>query len=108
VKLNILYCLLFISLILSTACENQASDKEDKVVTGESLYLQHCVICHGKDGQLGAAQAKNLAVSNLSKEESLAFIKKGSPQMGMPAYENRMNAEELNALNDYVIGLRKE
>ncbi len=75
---------------------------------GERLYLQNCSICHGKDGQLGAARAKNLATSTLNEAQSLQAIQKGSPKMGMPAYEKRLNPEQLQALNTYVMSLRKK
>jgi len=84
--------------------QNTTQGPEDR---GQVLYNQNCTSCHGTDGKLQAAGAKDLSISTLSAELTLQAIEKGSPQLGMPAYGLRLKPDEIQALSDYAIKLRK-
>jgi mono/diheme cytochrome c family protein len=74
--------------------------------SGESLFLQHCAICHGEDGQLGASGAKNLTLSKLESNGIVQLIKKG--KNAMPAMKELLGTEENIALvTSHVMKLRK-
>lgn len=105
-KVNILLVTSLFSIMLVFACKT--SGNSENISEGEAVYNKHCVICHGKDGQLGAAKAKNLAQSTLSLEETMQAIRQGSPQMGMPAYEKRLDVMQIKALTDHLMSLRTE
>lgn len=94
------------AILLILACESGGAGNSENISEGEAIYNKHCVICHGKDGQLGAAKAKNLAQSTLSLEETMQAIRQGSPQMGMPAYEKRLDVMQIKALTDHLMSLR--
>ena len=69
---------------------------------GKTLFQKKmCLACHGKEGQGGGAgpPLKNLGKS---KEEVIAFLKKGSPKM-RPV---KGTDEELSAIADYVMSLK--
>lgn len=105
-KINFLLTVFLSTIFLTLACENNRVGDSENISEGELIYNKHCVICHGKDGQLGAAKAKNLATSTLSLEESMQAIRQGSPQMGMPAYEKRLDVMQIKALTIHIKSLR--
>jgi mono/diheme cytochrome c family protein len=88
---------------------NQAPRLEQKGMTlpdpgdnplGKEVYVTHCKLCHGLDGQMGGSGAANLAISLLSEDEAKAVIAKGRNLMA--AYENRLSQEELDAVTRYI------
>lgn len=80
--------------------------KENVPVDGKTVYLNNCVICHGEDGKLGAAGAKDLSVSTLNDADVLIKIKQGGN--GMTAFQGMISDEEIKAVSDYVKHLRAE
>ncbi len=81
--------------------------KEGSVVAtsndGKALYEATCVSCHGTDGKLGLAGAKDLSSSVLTVEEIKEIILNGKGMM--PAAS--VNAEQASAIADYVNGSLK-
>lgn len=82
--------------------ENNTEKPENTIAL---LYETKCGICHGKDGNMGAGGARKLSESTLDKAAVQLQIAKGKG--AMPAFENQLSPEEISALADYVIGLRK-
>jgi mono/diheme cytochrome c family protein len=73
------------------------SEKYDSVVHGKALYATYCVTCHGPDGALGVAGAKNLAHSTLDRDATKDFIRKG--KNAMPGFgSDVLTEDELDAL----------
>lgn len=71
---------------------------------GEELYTKNCKICHGADGVLGLGGASNLKISTLTETEIVDVISKGRGNMS--AFK-QLNDQELEALKNYLITLRK-
>jgi mono/diheme cytochrome c family protein len=67
---------------------------------GRALYIQHCKLCHGVDGQMGGSGAANLAVSLLTVEEGIHVVTNGRNLM--QAYKERLSAEEIDAVVRYI------
>lgn len=84
----------------STEGFDRLSDTYDPIAHGAALYANNCVVCHGADGALGKAGAKNLQGSMLDKNEMAALILKG--KNGMPGFKNVINQDELDAVVAYV------
>lgn len=103
------YFLLLSIIVGLCACgvpENSTSlDMQENL--GQKVYIKNCVMCHGKEGNLNAMNARDLTVSMLSLAETEQAIAEGSPDKGMPAYGPRLSEEELTALTNYVMQLRK-
>lgn len=67
----------FAALSFSACNENKPSQQntssqiapQPKKINAQSLYMSKCVACHGADGKLGAAGAKNLAETKLLVDE---------------------------------------
>jgi len=66
---------------------------------GEKTYKQFCMVCHGKDGKMGASGAANLAESTLSMEEQIEIIKNGRNTM---AGFGMIGEEKVNAVAKYI------
>ena len=77
---------------------------EGAAVSGVALFEANCVKCHGNDGKLGLAGAKDLSVSTLNLTEIKTIIKNGKG--AMPKYD-ALSEAELDALAEYISGLKK-
>ena len=75
-------------------------------VDGKTIFESNCVVCHGADGVLGMSGAANLQTSKLPDEEVLNVITNGKNGT-MAAYKDKLSAEQIKAVADYVKTLRK-
>src|SRR5947207_3096480 len=77
-----------------------------KLADGEKSYAKNCAGCHGTDARgtdRGPGLAANRRVRSRSPEQLRAFIRKGAPGSGMPAFDLR--ADELDALAAWLHSL---
>ena len=73
--------------------------------TAQDLYIEHCSICHGSDGKLGAAGAKDLTQSKLSSVEVQKRIEKG--KNGMPPMKELLGSKKnITSMTEYVLRMR--
>ena len=79
----------------------QSSEPQDI----KKLYGNKCGICHGVDGSMQNAGAKDLSVSVLAREEIIHQIKFGKGTM--PPMNKVLDDATIEQLADYTIGLRK-
>ncbi len=86
------------------SCQNKSASKK---IDSKHLYDRECSICHGTEGVPSFKNAKNLQKSTLTDSEIKQIILKGSLQMGMPSYENRLKISEIDSLISFVKSLRK-
>lgn len=68
----------------------------------EAIYAQSCVGCHAADltGNLGPNSDISAVGSRLSEEEIRNVISNG--RGGMPAFQNQLSAEEIDALSAWL------
>ena len=69
----------------------------------ERLYADHCAECHGSDrlGGMGPALLpENL--HRLKREKAVQVIRRGRPATQMPAFEDRLNEQDIEALTEYI------
>jgi len=80
------------------------------------VYLKNCASCHGKDGKAQTSVAKKLGVKDLSQskltdEQIEQQIRDGRPadqnSAKMPAFKDRLTAEEIKSLVAVVKEFRK-
>ena len=98
-----------VALSLTSCNENKSPQQntssqtapQTKRINAQSLYMSKCVACHGADGKLGAAGAKNLAETKLSVDEVKHQIINGKG--AMPPFGNQLSEEEIQAIADYVL-----
>ena len=73
---------------------------------GKKIYKQYCVTCHGLYGDMGASGAHDLTASVLSAEERVAVITNG--RGAMTPFENLLDADEIAAVAEYSLELKKD
>lgn len=96
--------------LVTTSCKSNQSNANpssiDAVQNGELidaqvLYINNCVACHGIDGKLSAAGAKDLSVTALSTDEIIKQITIGKGVM--PPFGDKFSKDEIKAIAAYVI-----
>lgn len=105
---------LFVSLLLLSSCseekpvENTADQKKTKpeypVARTKMIFSGMCALCHGEDGKLAVAGAKDLSESTMTLEERIAMITDGKG--AMTPFKDRLSAEEIKHLAMYLESLR--
>lgn len=84
---------------------------------GASVYERSCAKCHGPDGKGDTGMGKkargegkkwpDLTQSKDDADKVLAIIRDGVPDTKMKAYGDKLSAEELGNVRDYVMSFRK-
>ncbi|MHB8874835.1 MAG: c-type cytochrome [Myxococcaceae bacterium] len=82
---------------------------------GADLFGKKCGTCHGKDGKGQTTMGKKLAVADLTDakvQDALAgeklekIISEGNTAKKMPAFKDKLSADELKAVVTFVRGLK--
>jgi len=86
--------------LLMSGCGAFAQD-----IDAEALYQQHCAQCHGEDLAGGNAQSMIDGVWQFGDSEGYIRrnIKHGITHLGMPAYEDTLNDDEIAAITDFIV-----
>ena len=71
---------------------------------GKLIFKQYCIVCHGADGKLAVSCAKDLSISELSKEERIQQVTNGKGLM--TPYKDILSAEQIANVVDYLEELR--
>ncbi len=93
-----------------SSCQSSSSDKTATAnlpldaAAVRSLYNMKCGLCHGADGRMNYAGAKDLSISTLSKPEVITQITEGKG--AMPPMKAQLTSEQIAAIADYVVTLR--
>ncbi len=75
---------------------------------GQSIFKTNCVQCHGNNGEgkvgpnLGDESYKNIR----KLEDILLVINRGAGGAAMPAWQNKLNSNEIVLVSTYVASLR--
>ena len=91
--------ILFLSVILRIPSPAVAADGRST----QELYIQHCAVCHHAQRLGGTGPAllpENL--KRLSREGAVSVITSGRPATQMPAFANRLNSKEIQALVEKI------
>lgn len=89
-------------------------------VDATALWAKHCASCHGKDGKGKTKTGEKLKVrdltdpavmATLNKDNVTASMTKGvkatdSDKLVMKAYDDKLSAEEIQALTDYTLAIK--
>ncbi len=95
----------FLLLAICIAACLLASFSTAPVTDGKVIYQQKCARCHGKLGSKGSFGAKNLQKSRLDIAAINQIVLNG--KRIMPAYNSTLSLEEIEAVSNYVVSLRK-
>lgn len=99
-KMAVMICC--IALIMVACGTGNATHSSDNSTAdpGTAIFLTNCVMCHGRDGNLGLSGAKDLTQSTLSKEEMIAVVTHG--RGGMASFEKMLSTQEIGEVVDHV------
>ena len=72
-------------------------------VDAGALYRQHCAVCHGEQrtGLMGPALLPE-SLERLRPSETLQVITRGRPATQMPAFADKLSADEITALAAHI------
>lgn len=84
---------------------NSAKNDSKTPLTGEQVYMQNCITCHGVDGKAQMAGATDLSTSTLTADQAIGVITNG--RNGMRSFSNELNKEEIDAVVKHIQTLRK-
>lgn len=99
-----LYILSLLILIIACAGKEKANPYA-AAPDGEALYKKYCVLCHGVDGKLGLNGSKDITVTALTLDEIIVQVTKGKNTM--TPFEGIMTPEEIKAVSEYAVTLKK-
>lgn len=103
-KNKVLASLSFFLIIASFGLAHKAKDAKtgDKTtaMNGKEIYEQKCSTCHGGDGKLGMAGAKDLSATVLEHSAILEIITNGKNSMA--AYKTTLSAEQIESVASYI------
>ena len=94
---------LFVMMTLICGATSRAH-AQDPAELGQRLYAQHCANCHGRDLQGGNAKSMVDGVWQYgsSRAQIARVIRDGIPDVGMPAYGQAMNDQQIDALVTFL------
>ncbi|REJ82862.1 MAG: hypothetical protein DWQ44_01725 [Bacteroidetes bacterium] len=72
---------------------------------GARVYEANCAFCHGSDGKKAYRTATDLSLSRFEPGLISQMVREGSRNK-MPAYQNVLSSEEIDAVSKYVVKLR--
>jgi cytochrome c6 len=99
---NITLCL-FALLVLLAACSKKGVATKEPHIKVEALFADNCARCHGADGKTG--RAPDLSRCTLDTGGLVNIISKGEGHM--PAFGDKLNSKEIEAMSNFVMALRK-
>lgn len=81
-------------------------DEETATINASALFAQHCVACHGANGE-GVATFPSLVddewIHGSEKANLVDVITNGKIDKGMTPYKDVLTAEQIDALADYTL-----
>ena len=96
------------TLTLLSATFMVAQSGKEQGSTGEALFQQQCVGCHGPDGRaqteigkkLGAADLTSDAIQQQSDSQLAKMVKDGKGKM--PAFDTKLTQDEIRVVIIYI------
>ena len=113
------YAFLFFLAIVIFACgggEDAPSEKPVVVkkkaakpdINVKKLWKVNCIACHGLYGDMGTNGAANLTESDKDLDYRINIITNGSENGIMTPYKDVLSEEEIVAMAEYTMTLKKE
>ena len=95
-----------LGILTLAACQGAIADPSSQVLEqGQELYGQYCESCHGAN-LAGGGLAPSLADQNWEfggeDEDLIKIISQGNDEVGMPAFGDQLNVEEIQSVIAYI------
>lgn len=102
--------LYLITIVFYTSCEiekvnNYPENNKGSSLSGNQIFMERCVACHGSDGKLGFNGAKNLTTSKLTINAIIDQVTNG--KNAMAGYKNILSEKEIRLVSKYALSLQK-
>lgn len=100
---------ILLSFFVIMSCHNENSVVVENTTVepdGALLYKERCISCHGADGKLGFAGAKDLTLSKKTHQEIITQVTNGKG--AMTPFKNILAPEEIDAVSSYAVSLQKK
>ena len=103
-----MHYLFFLTIIIGIycSCASKTQTKSNEIHNGKLIYNTYCISCHGILGDAEINGAKNLIISTIPTMEISDRIANGKGTM--KAYSKLLTEEQIAALVEYVITMRKK
>lgn len=94
------------SILLLTHCQNSSNSTTEidsagnVVISGQKVFKQYCVLCHGADGKKGLNNAADLTKSTMSDMDRIEIITHGRNLM--TPFRGILTSEEIEAVAEYT------
>ena len=110
--------LLFLALIIvacgggedapSESPNATAKTEKKRDINVKKIWKVRCIACHGIDGTMGTNGAANLQESDKDMDYRINIITNGSENGVMTAFGEILDEEEIEAMAQYTMDLRKD
>jgi mono/diheme cytochrome c family protein len=103
------YWIGIVVLFVTISCQNETPQTmvENTIAPdGKTLYKERCVSCHGADGKLGFAGAKDLTKSKKTHQEIINQVMNGKG--AMTPFKNILREDEIDAVSLYTVSLQNK
>lgn len=94
----------------------QQATQRQRPRDGAAIFAQECSPCHGLDGKAQTSEGKIFGAADLTdstwkhgsdRETVIGIITNGVNGAAMPAFEKKLDAQQIKAVAEYVRGLAK-
>lgn len=107
-KHSIAVAVLFLLVSCGGSVKTETPEGEKSAPDGAVLYGENCASCHGLDGAMGKAGAKDLAKTTMDHMQ-LKKVIEGGTSNGMPRFREVLGSEEaVEAVVQHVMELKKD
>ena len=86
---------------------SSASSAPKKEINAKKIWKVRCIACHGIDGTMGTNGAANLQESDKDMDYRINIITNGSENGIMTAFGEILTEEEIEAMAQFTMDLRK-
>jgi mono/diheme cytochrome c family protein len=106
-----------LALALLSQAVTPAPAPAASVRTAKEAWEERCIACHGEDGKAQTKKGRELKAKDFTRpkwqkhtsdEEIVEVITNGIPKKKMPAFKDKLTAEEIRALVPYLRAFGKK
>lgn len=88
-------------------CSKSSAPSDPTLAKGQQVYAQNCASCHGENGEgVVAPPLVGVAKTYPDIEKQIALISNGVKGSSMPAWKDKLSAEDIRAVAEYTRSLQ--
>jgi cytochrome c5 len=94
------FFLIIASFSLAYKAKEARAGEKSMAISGKEIFEEKCSLCHGNNGKLGLAGAKDLSLTALNHESIVEIITNG--KNAMTSYKSTLSVEQIEAVSSYI------